>query len=260
MRVPSVRREKAELAPAEPAAAAQASRSGAPRKRAVDTMVELVHQARSSDEVQQLLAQVEIIRRKAVAGERVLHRLIHEVAARWDVPAADFLYAFSLTTARPRLRLAAQAWLRRLEERGIHPESKAIQALRDPRFYRAYISDLRELPEQQQLVFCWEMEDGRVQALLFLIDHCEMMGALKSLFLTVNCTKVRLNARLVGEAARLGIKLRQVEFAEARQTLLKAITASRAHHLRLPPQWEIHRGLIQRRILAVKESQPEVAG
>jgi hypothetical protein len=216
---------------------------------ALEVIVGLVHQARRSDHVQQLLAQLELVRLGSPEGERALLRIVRAVGERGDQASADFLRALSLTTSRPKVRQAAIDRLEGLRALGVLPKSHAVAALSQPRFIRAYASDLGQIPEQQQVVFCWEMERGQVQALVVLVDHCEMLGAPKGLFLTANCTKAHLTRSLVGESKRLGVVLKEVGFEEAREVLTRSLKAAEDQHLKLPDEWVVHSGLIERRIL-----------
>jgi hypothetical protein len=92
----------------------------------------------------------------------------------------------------------------------------------------------------------WEWSGDTTQAMVFLLDFgFPWRGSIKDMFVTRYLSKRELHRDLIDKA----IEQRRVPFTRARQFILDALEANRRYHVRLPPEYDQFRQLIERRIV-----------
>jgi hypothetical protein len=171
--------------------------------------------------------------------------VIEELSAMEEAGAADMLLAIVHTTARPKVRQAARNALLKLASRGVFPQSPIVKSLSEEQFHAAYCTDPTH-PWQQQVTMAWEWSGDTTQAMVFLLDFgFPWRGSIKDMFVTRYLSKRELHRDLIDKA----IEQRRVPFTRARQFILDALEANRRYHVRLPPEYDQFRQLIERRIV-----------
>jgi hypothetical protein len=160
--------------------------------------------------------------------------------------AADMLLAIVHATARSDVRQAARNALLKLSGRGVFPQSSLVKQFSQEQFYAAYCTDPAD-PWQQQLVMAWEWPGDLTQAIVFLFDFgLPWRGSIKDMFVTQYMPKRRLHQELLEKH----LEHRRIPFTRARQAILNAVEANRRHRMRLPPEYDQFRRLIERRIVS----------
>lgn len=177
--------------------------------------------------------------------EAGLLAMVEEFSAVEEAGAADMLLAIVHTTARLKVRQAARNALLKLAGRGVFPQSSIVKSFSEERFYAAYCTDPTNL-WQQQVTMAWEWAGDTTQAIVFLLDFgFPWRGSIKDMFVTRYMPKRQLQRELLDK----GNEQRRIPFARARQSILDALEANRRHRVRLPPEYDDFRQLIERRIV-----------
>ncbi len=177
--------------------------------------------------------------------EADLLAMVEEFSAVEEAGAADMLLAIVHTTARLKVRQAARNALLKLAGRGVFPQSSIVKSFSEERFYAAYCTDPTN-PWQQQVTMAWEWPGDTTQAIVFLLDFgFPWRGSIKDMFVSRYMPKRQLQRELLDK----GNEQRRIPFARARQSILDALEANRRHRVRLPPEYDDFRQLIERRIV-----------
>lgn len=171
--------------------------------------------------------------------------VIEELEKMGGSGGADLLLAVVHATARPNVRRAARNALLRLSGRGIFPQSPLVKQFSQEQFCAAYCTDPAH-PWQQQVVMMWEWPGDLAQAIVFLLDFgFPWRGSIKDMFVTQYMPKRQLHRRLLDKH----LEQRRIPFARARRAILDAVEANRRYRMRLPPEYDQFRRLIERRII-----------
>nr|HID14466.1 hypothetical protein [Anaerolineae bacterium] len=207
-------------------------------------LIKELHRAESIGEIEGLMAMLD--RPVAQTGnEEILLTITDELGAMEEAGAADMLLAIVHATARPKVRRAARNALLKLAARGVFPQSHLVKSFSEERFYAAYCTDPTQ-PWQQQVVMAWEWPGDIAQAMVFLLDFgFPWRGSIKDMFITRYMSKRQLQRGLIDQ----GLEQRRVPFARARQFILDALEANHRYRVRLPPEYDEFRQLIERRIV-----------
>lgn len=143
------------------------------------------------------------------------------------------------------MRQAARNALLKLSGRGIFPQSPIVKSFSEERFYAAYCTDPSH-PWQQQVTMAWEWPGDTTQAMVFLLDFgLPWRGSIKDMFVTRYLPKRKRHREMIDK----GLDQRRAPFARARQFILDALEANRRYRMRLPPEYDQFRQLIERRIV-----------
>lgn len=207
-------------------------------------LIKELQRARSIGEIEGLMDMFD--RPVAETGNEALLLAVTEgLGTMEEAGAADMLLAIVHTTARPKVRRAARNALLKLAGHGVFPQSPLIKRFSEEQFYAAYCTDPTQ-PWQQQVVMAWEWPGDITQAIVFLLDFgFPWRGSIKDMFVTRYISKRELQRDLIDK----GIEQRRVPFARARQSILDALEANRRYRVRLPPEYDQFRQLIERRIV-----------
>jgi hypothetical protein len=166
------------------------------------------------------------------------------------------LLAISATTPRPQIREAARKGLLKLAGQKVFPQSEVIKSLVSERFYAAYSTNPAH-PWQQGVAIAFERSKNNIQAIVFLLDFGHpWQGSIKDLFPTHMMTPSQFQKDFINKSSREPkAEYRRTTFARARQFILDALEANRRNRVKLPPEYNQFRHLIERRIV---DPSPEV--
>jgi hypothetical protein len=211
-------------------------------------LIEELQTAKNVDEVEGMMLQAERIVAKT-GGEEVVEAMVDDLIEMGDSGAADMLAAISATTSYAQVRQAARKGLLKLSGQKVFPQTDSIKSLLEEHFYAAYCSDPAH-PWQQQVAIVFERGKNLVQALVFLLDFGHPWnGAIKDFFPTESMSPRQFERVFVDKAIREGVETRRVPYARARQFILDALEANQKNKIKLPPEFEEFRGMVERRVI-----------
>lgn len=214
----------------------------------MQALIQELQHLKNVDEVEAMMLQFEGITRQS-GGEMTAQAIVDDLIGMGDSGAADMLAAISMTTSYGKVRQAARAGLMRLAAQKIFPQSASVKSLRDERFYAAYSTDPAN-PWQQQVVILFERGANMVQALVFLLDFGHpWRGSIKDMFPTQSMSVNQFQREFIDRANSQGVEQRRVPYARARQFILDAVAANRKYKVKLPPEFDQYRALIERRVI-----------
>lgn len=216
-------------------------------QQALGSMVQIVQNAKSSDELMELMTVIDNMQHMVADGDQIFFTLIHMILERGGQGAADFLQALSTFTSSPAVREATLNGLKVLEESGVRPQSPVAQIMEEGPFYAAYASP-REGEDQQQVFVAWEREKGKIQIFAFLFDFMVWKGGMKDFFVSANICKSELT-KMVHQAQAAGVPMREIPLSEASDFLRAALSTHVQNDLPLPEEYEKHRGIVERKML-----------
>jgi hypothetical protein len=214
----------------------------------MQALIKELQHLKSVDEVEAMMLQFEGITRQS-GGEMTAQAIVDDLVEMGDSGAADMLAAISATTSYSKVRQAARAGLMKLSAQKIFPQNASVKSLRDERFYAAYSTDPAN-PWQQQVAILFERGANMVQALVFLLDFGHpWRGSIKDMFPTQSMPVNRFQREFIDRANQQDIEQRRVPYARARRFILDAVAANRKYGVRLPPEFDEFRALIERRVI-----------
>ena len=200
------------------------------------------------DEVEAFMASFEDVMGRTDNPE-LGQAVIDDLVEMGDADAADLLAAFAATAIQSDVRQAARQALAELAKQQISPQSKHIKALFEEHFYAAYSSDPAH-PWQQHVSILFERGKNTVQALVFLLDFGHpWQGAIKDFFPTESITPRQFQREVIDRSERESVELRRVTYTRARQFILDALEANRKNKIKLPPEFEEFRAMLERRVI-----------
>ena len=215
-------------------------------------LIKSVQRAQSTDEVERLMMILEEQAPTMPGGEAGLVDMLEMITDMGDTGAADYLLAVQHTTPRPRVREAAQKELHKLRLSGIEPQSPMIKALGEETFYAAYTTDPNH-SWQQNVMTIWEREPQRYQVMSFLLDFgSPWNGAVKDMMVTRNMSFDEIDEHLIGRSEARGIPMIEVDVDTARDFVVEALRANKRNRVKLPPEYDQFRHLVERRFLNVE--------
>ena len=214
-------------------------------------MARSLRESRDPVDVEAFMASVNRLPQASPDGNGILLSMIAQAEQDASDFEADFIYALAQTTPDAEVRTAAEKMLAQLSEHGIRPAAKAVLALGQDRFYRAYLTDPLH-PWQQSVTVAWERGGGSVQALVFLLDFgFPWHGAIKDMFPTVGMTPAQFQRDLVDRSeSKMEMHLYRVSLARVQATIAAAVEANRVHHKPLPKEFNEYRYLVERWVSA----------
>ncbi len=182
-------------------------------------------------------------------GEATAQAIVDDLVEMGDSDAADMLATFVATTPHPEVREAARRGLLKLSGQKVFPQSEIVKALGEDRFYVAYCTDPAH-PWQQSIMTTWERSKDTVQVLGFLLDFgSPWQGAVKDVIVTQSISLQQFRSQFIDHAKQMGVEHRRVTYARARQFVLDALKANRKNRVKLPPEYDEFRHLIERRFI-----------
>ena len=239
--------EGEEIAPSDimaPLSSADSEESERMLRQSLAEIVRMVVNARSSDELMQMISTIEGMEKVVPGGDEVFFHIIELLLEQRDQNAATFLHALSTLSSSRELQNAARDALSVLEEQGIVADPVLTQMFEESEFHTAYASDESVLQDQQQIFGAWKREEDKIQALVFLIDFQELNGAIKDFFLTRNMTRREL-MRMVHKAETAGIPMVELTLDELRNKVKTALEVSARTGHTLPEEYEKHRAFVE---------------
>jgi hypothetical protein len=211
-------------------------------------LIKELQAVKNVDEAEGMMMQFDRIAAKG-GGEETVQVMVDELIEMGDSGAADMLAAISATTPHRQVREAARKGLLKLSGQKVFPQTEIIKALLEERFYAAYCSDPAH-PWQQQVAILFERGKNLVQALVFLLDFGHPWnGAIKDFFPTESMSPRQFERVFVDKAIREGVETRRVPYARARKFILDALEANQKNRIKLPPEFEEFRGMVERRLI-----------
>lgn len=165
-------------------------------------MLDRLQEAKGSDEIQNILFQLEELKDSSIGGEDFLHFIIEATFARNDPAAADFLRAMSIILPTKTTREKARVCFQKLRLKGIQPRSEYLDSLSENRLYKAFLARIAGDPIAQ-LTLGWERENDLVQAYVFLIEDQQFTD----FFVTQNMSKTRFDKEFHKEVTKVGAEI-----------------------------------------------------
>ncbi|MFQ6015371.1 MAG: tetratricopeptide repeat protein [Anaerolineae bacterium] len=212
-----------------------------------DLVIGAVRQLESSDEIEAVIGST-----FGNLDEETLLMLIERLEARGDAGAADLLMVLSAVSGSKVGRKAARRALQKLKLHGIQPQLKPAAQLGSDRFYKGYVGLMREQGEVP-LILGWQRPDGKIQALVFLIDYWGR--GLKEFFPTHNLTKREFRRDLVGRQEK-NIPMVEVSLAEGKRLVEEALLYNDWFDEPLPDQFNEYRFLVESKVLEARVQLP----
>jgi hypothetical protein len=129
-------------------------------------------------------------------------------------------------------RLARRA--RSAAGRDAAPRSPAVAGLVDAHAVAAWSTLFEDAPDQRQLIVTIGKEDGRVSALIVLIDFEDLGGAVKDAFFLPDMAEERLTREVIAPMEELGLRCRPISLGDAVSLITEGLGITREIGWQLP--------------------------
>jgi len=206
----------------------------------INMVIGMIRGMESSDEIEAVVGST-----FGTLDEGTLRMLIERLEARGDAGAADLLMVLSAVSTSRAGREAAQRALYALSLRGVQPQLQPAARLGEDIFYKGYVGLMREQGEVP-LILGWQRPDGRIQALVFLMDYWGF--GLKDFYPTHNLTRRQFHRGLVGSYEK-NAPMAEVSLAEGKRLVEEALLYNEWFDEPLPDAFHEYRYMIESKVL-----------
>ncbi len=174
----------------------------------INFMLDALQNAKGSDQVQNIVFQLEEMQAQSIGGDEFMHFLIDSTFEKKDQRAADFLLAMSLILPAKDVREKARKSCQKLRLKGIEPVSPYIKALEENRLYKIYYTtDLEE--NLSQLSIAWSRENELIQVFVFLFSAEQVID----FFVTQNISKGRFEKEFYSELIKADATVQELDLS-----------------------------------------------
>jgi hypothetical protein len=114
------------------------------------------------------------------------------------------------------------------------PRSRVVEGLVDAHAVAAWSTLFEDAPDQRQLIVTIAKEDGRVSALIVLIDFEDLGGAVKDAFFLPDMVEERLTREVITPMEELGLRCRPISLGDAVSLIAEGLEITRGIGWELP--------------------------